>query len=158
MLRFGSTTLHNSKKKERDEFMFAIDSVMEGEHPAFEYPGTMKANEAGTRGEVVKWDATGTLTLASGTDTPVFVLQADVEAAASPTVRPPVIRIMKNVAWRTSMGAVNSSPAAIALGSKLTIHTDGLTLSYVTTSGTAEVKALENTGNAVVGDELSVVF
>jgi hypothetical protein len=137
--------------------MFTPDSRSNGEHAAFEYPGLMADSEAGARGEAVKW-ASGRLTKASGTDVPAFILQAAVAAANPSTARPPCLRVDEMQAWHTTMGAVNGTPAAVVPGSLLTIHTDGLTMSYVVTNGIAEVKSLENTGNAVVGDELAVVF
>lgn len=139
--------------------LFKPSSRTSGDHPAFEYPGTMKANEAGALGEAVCYDAgNGTLTKCAATGTPDFILLAAVAASATPTVKPPCIRVDELQEYETKMGAVNGTPAPVVMGSKLTLHTDGLTASYVTTSGVFQVSGLANTGNAVVGDAVTGYF
>lgn len=138
--------------------MFKLASRPNGEHAAFEYPATMKVNEAGVAGEALAWDATGTLTECGATTVPAFILQADVAASAAPTVKPPVIRVDEMQEFETTMGAVNSTPGAVVVGTKLTLHTDGLTLSYDTSSGVFELSYVANSGNAVVGDVVRGYF
>jgi hypothetical protein len=133
-----------------------------GEHAAFEYPALMTANEACALGQALVINpATGALT-AAGDDTDgvqaEFIAMQAVAAAAVPTVKPAVMRIDESQEWEAPLGAVNGTPAPIVLGSKLTLHTDEVSLSYVTTKGYFMVSALENTGNAVVGDKVLGYF
>jgi hypothetical protein len=111
--------------------LFKPSSRTSGDHPAFEYPGTMMANEACAIGETLKMDASGLLTKASGTDVPEFVAMQPAAAAASPAVKPAVVRVDEMQEWQTTVGA---GTAPIVPGTKLTIHTDGLTTT--TTAGT----------------------
>lgn len=124
-----------------------------GDTPAFVADYLMTDSEAGSLGEGVKVTS-GRLTKAAATEAPDYILAQDIALSASPSVKPlcwPVDEIQE---WETEMGEVNASPAAIVLGSKLTHHTDGLTMSYTTSSGVFTVTGLENTGNAVVGDRV----
>jgi hypothetical protein len=128
-----------------------------GHAPAFVADFLMTDSEAGYLGEAVKV-ASGRLTKASGTDVPDYILAQAIAASASPSDKPlcwPVDEIQE---WECTMGAVNGTPAALENGSALTIHTDGLTLSYVTTSGVFTLTGLANTGNAVAADRVRGKF
>lgn len=137
--------------------MFKFSSRTTGDHPAFEYPALMANSEACAIGEALV-QTNGRLTKAGAAETPEFIAMQSVPAAASPSVKPAVVRVDEQQEWETAMGAVDASPAAIVPGSKLTLHTDGLSLSYVTASGVFTVSGLANTGNAVVGDKLTGYF
>jgi hypothetical protein len=130
-----------------------------GEHAAFEYY-LMTNSEGCTRGQALVLSS-GRLT-AAGNDTDgalaEFIAMATVEAATTSTKLVPVIRIDEMQEFEAPMGAVNSTPAPIVVGSKLQLHSDELSLSYVTTKGYFTVSGVENTGNAVVGDRVRGYF
>lgn len=113
----------------------------------------MAADEAGHRGEAVVISG-GKFTKCAADATPSHILAQDVAAAASPATRPLAIPVDEMQEWETALGAVNSTAAPVVLGTKLTLHTDGLTLSYVTEDGVFELTGLANTGNAAAGDRV----
>jgi hypothetical protein len=137
---------------------FKLKSRANGEHSAFVYPGTMKANEAGTIYEAVSYDATtGTLTKCAADATPDYILQATVATAATPTVKPPCIKVDEMQEFETTVG---TGTDAIVPGTKLTLHTDGLTITTTTTSGVFQVSRSSKAYNAAAatGDVISGFF
>lgn len=113
--------------------------------------------EAFVLGEAVV-TTSGRLTKCAADACAEFITLAAQAAETTAVTLIPVQRIREIDEYETTMGAVNGTPAAIALGSLLTLHTDGATLSYVTTNGDFYVTGLSNTGNAVVGDKVRGYF
>lgn len=116
----------------------------------FEYLPTTE-NETYVAGQTLKL-ASGKLTKASGADIPLFIAETSyVAPAASPAVLA-VSRIPKTMRYQTTNAADLSS---VPLGSKVTIHTDGLQVTATTTNGIAEI--VSKSGNAV-GSRITVRF
>jgi hypothetical protein len=135
--------------------MFIVNALNSARTGAFEYVmGT--ANTTYTRGEALKMTSGG-LVACTSTDTPEFIAEAAAVMGSTATLLP-VHRVMEGTEYATTMGAVNGTPAAIVVGTKLTLHTDAATCSYVTTSGVFEVSKVENSGNAVAGDVIYGYF
>jgi hypothetical protein len=124
-----------------------------GGTPSFVADFLMTDSEAGSLGEAMVVTS-GRLTKAAATDVPDYILAQDIALSASPTIKPLCWPVDELQEWEATMGEVNSSPAALTLGSNLTHHTDGLTMSYTTSSGVFTITGLANTGNAVVGDRV----
>jgi hypothetical protein len=110
----------------------------------FEYHPTTAAEEYAV-GETLKL-ASGALTKASGTDTPVFIAQESATGAAGKKIA--VYRIPKTMIFEVPLSADGS---ALAVGNKVTIASDGLRVTATTASGVAELVELGGTssGSAV---------
>jgi hypothetical protein len=124
----------------------------------FEYPGVMKANEACAVGEALSYDGTdGTLTKCAATGVPDYIAQQAVAASATPTVKPGCIRVTELQEWQTVTG---TGTAAIVVGSKLTLHTDGLTLTATPSGGVFQVTSTPKAYNAAsaAGDIITGMF
>jgi len=110
----------------------------------FEYYPTTAA-EVYKTGETLKL-ASGALTKAAGTDTPVFLAQESATGAAGKLLA--VIRIPKTLSFEVPLSA---DGASLTVGSKVTIAADGLRVTATTTSGVAEIVSMSATasGSAV---------
>lgn len=128
-----------------------------GVTPPYEYYPVADA-EAVTRGEALTL-ADGALTMASGATMPEFITVCD--AVGDGIAKVPVLRITEYMELEAPMGAVDADPAPVELGSKLTLHTGGASLSYDTTGGVFTVSRVTNTGasgTAVAGDLVAGYF
>jgi len=101
---------------------------LDGASDPFEYL-YMTDSEAVTLGETLKM-VNGRLTLASGTDDPEFIAMAS--AAAGTNVRIPVVRLDDEREWEVPC---TGQIANTGVGTKVTIHTDGLQVTTITTGG-----------------------
>ena len=78
--------------------------------------------------------SSGKLTKCGATARPAFV-------AVGPAVdgEAPVIRVQDYMEFETTLGVAPAESATVAVGSKVTLHTDGLQVTATTTSGVAAV-------------------
>lgn len=117
---------------------------MDGASDPFEY-GLMTNSEAVVLGETLKYTS-GRLTKASGTDTPEVIALAS--AGAGTDVRIPFVRLDDQREFEVKSSA---TVAATLIGSKVTIGSDGLTVTATTTSGVFLVSATDGaTTNSTV--------
>lgn len=115
------------------------------------------ASEEYKEGEALVLSA-GALTKASGTTKPTHVALASYKAPASGQKELAVARISHEMEFEAPV-TFSGTPAAIVLGSKVTLASDGLGVTDVTTGGVATVidclvanEAKEN------GDKIHVIF
>ena len=101
-------------------------------------------------GMALKYNS-GKLALCSGTTKPEYISLVEKSAALSAGDVIPVLRIHPDMIFAVPAQA---DASAVADGSKVTIHTDGLQVTATTTSGVAEIVGREGTGAA--GDILYV--
>lgn len=104
----------------------------------FEY-FLMTDNEGCTRGEALV-QTSGRLTKCGATATPEFIAVKTQDAEATSVTPVPVIRVTENQEWRAKSVA---TVAATVIGSKVTLHTDGLSPTATTTSGVFEISATD---------------
>lgn len=127
---------------------FMLVTMDVGLTPPIEYmPAT--ANEVYTVGEALKV-ASGKVTKCSGTNAPAFVC---VGPAKDGNV--PCVRVQKYMLFYTTLSAAPGEGVTLIPGNKLTIATDGMEVTATTTSGVAEVVAIEG---QTVGSGVQVRF
>ncbi len=107
------------------------------------------AAEAVTMGEALVLSS-GKLTKCGATTTPTFIAMADCSASATKR-KIPVARVAANQVYEVETSADCS---AVVVGSKVTLHTDGLQVTATTTSGVITVVDLN--GAAAAGDKIIV--
>ena len=117
--------------------------------PALEYIPATTA-ETYKVGETLVFGQSGTATKASGTTVPTYICCANLTAVGGELV--PVIRIQKHMVFTVPLQA---SGASLTLGSKVTVHSDGLQVTATTTGGIAEIVGIDGTA---VGDTVAVRF
>lgn len=114
------------------------------------------AGETYTEGEALYLSG-GKLTKASGTTKPTHISLADYTAPASGNKDLPCFRIEKNMVFEVPV-TFSTTAAAIVVGSKLTVATDGLGVTDVTTSGVVTVvDAQEANTDKANGNIISVI-
>lgn len=97
-------------------------------------------------GEALKI-ASGAVTKAGATDTPTYI------CAGQPLgIGVPVYRVQKTQTYDTTLAAEG---AALKIGDKVTLHTDGLQVTATTESGVAEIVSIDDTA---VGGAVTVRF
>lgn len=94
----------------------------------------------------------GKLAIASGTTTPTYICMCERKEACAAGDLIPVVRVNHDMIFETTFSAAATS---IVPGTKVTLHTDGLSVTATTTSGVAEV--VEMLG-AASGDAVRVRF
>ena len=82
----------------------------------------------------------GNLTTASGTTAPTYISMCEKDSACAAGDIIPVIRVNKDMMFETAFSA---SATALKLGDKVTINTDGLTVTATKTNGVAEIVYME---------------
>ena len=81
-------------------------------------------------------ESSGRLTKCAATSTPEYIAMATVAAAATSVEEVPLIRVSENMQFEVmSMATV----ATTVIGNKVTLHTDGLTITATTSSGVFEI-------------------
>lgn len=99
----------------------------------------MTDGEGCTKGQALVLTS-GRLTNCGATATPQYIAQATIALAATSVTPIPVIEVTENQEWTTkSMATV----AATLLGTKVTIHSDGLLVTATTGSGVFEIDATD---------------
>lgn len=102
-------------------------------------------------GEALKWDS-GKLTKCSGTTKPEYISMTEQTVSVAGT-EIAVIRVEPDALYDVPAQA---SVADVALGTKVTIYTDGMQITATTSSGVAEIVGKQGTGAA--GDIITVKF
>lgn len=106
----------------------------------------MTNNEGATLGEALV-ETNGKLTKCGADKTPEYIAEATV-GAATPGAFVPVSRVREDVEYETTATA---TVAATVIGSKVTLHTDGLQVTATTTNGVFYVTGTDGvTGGGVV--------
>lgn len=129
--------------------MFRLSSMKVGLTPPIEYK-TATASESYSVGEALKL-ASGKVTLCSGTTKPEFVCVGPANGAGEV----PCVAVQDYMEFETTLAVAPADSAAIGVGDKVTIHTDGMQVTATKTSGVAQIVALD--GQAV-GDRVVVRF
>ena len=118
---------------------FLIQKAEGGIVPAFEYlPASAITPKIGL---ALKLD-TGKLAVASGTDKPEFISMTERDSAVTAGDIIPVIRVTEDITFAVPAQAAQTS---VNIGTKVTLHTDGMQVTATATSGTAEIVGREGT-------------
>lgn len=136
--------------------MFKLNKIINGRMnvPEMEYlPVT--ASETFTEGEALILSG-GKLTKASGTTKPTYIAAKSYVAPATGAEKLPCFRVARDMVF-TAPVTFSSTAVAIVLGSKVTIDSDGLGVTDVTTSGVATVVDTLSAGSTN-GDLIEVIF
>lgn len=89
----------------------------------------------------------GVLAMATGATKPQYLAMTTKSAACAAGDIIPVIRVQPDLVLETTFAA---DAAAVQLGSKVTIHTDGEQVTATTEGGVAEVAYMEDTASGSV--------
>lgn len=95
------------------------------------------AAETFSAGEALKI-ASGAVTKCTGTTAPEYIAMGPAKDGQVPCVR-----VNKHVEFATTLGVAPAEGVTLAVGDKVTIHTDGQQLTATKTSGVAEILAIE---------------
>ena len=109
-----------------------------GNQPPFEYYLLTDA-EAATVGELLV-QTSGRLTKCGATATPEFIAMKTQSAEITSATPLPVVRITEDMEFSATATA---TVAATLLGSKVTLHTDGIKCTATTTSGVFTITATD---------------
>ena len=94
----------------------------------------------------------GNLALAAGSTAPTYICMREQETAMTAGDLLPVVRVQPDVIFETELSAAGTS---LKVGQKVTVATDGLSVTATTTDGIAEI--VEILGTAI-GDKVRVRF
>lgn len=136
--------------------MFNLIKIVNGRInvPEPEYLPTT-ASEVYSEGEALVISS-GKLTKASATTRPTHIAMKDYAAPAADSIELPVARIDNNMIFEAPV-TYSAEAKAIALGTKLTLATDGCGVTDVITGGVATVVDTMN-ANKTAGDKVLVIF
>lgn len=109
----------------------------------------VKASEAVAMGEALVLTS-GKLTKCGATVAPTYIAMG-IKSADDTNRTIPVCRVEKNQVYAVP---VTAAPTSLTVGSKVTLHTDGLQVTATTTDGVVTVVDLN--GAAAAGDEIIV--
>lgn len=113
--------------------MFKIYSVDDGRNVPIEY---LPASAITPKMGLALTQTGGQLAVASGTTAPSYICMCERAEACTAGDIIPVVRVGHDIIWETTAQAAMTS---VSLGSKVTLHTDGLQVTATTTGGVAEV-------------------
>lgn len=96
--------------------------------------------------------ASGALVKATGTTKPEFICAAKYTAPATGMEDIAVYPVYETQEWETELAVAPESSAALAVGDKVTIHTDGAQVTATKTGGVAKIVSIsgQTVGSAVV--------
>lgn len=97
----------------------------------------------------------GLLALATGTTAPTYICMKDADAAVTAGTIIPVVRVDKDRIYETTNSAAFSSAK---IGTKVTLHTDGLQVTATTTNGVAEIVDFDDKAKSDAGGTVHVRF
>lgn len=128
---------------------FKIYSTDDNRVPGIEY---LPASAITPKVGMALTQTTGQLALATGATAPTYIsmCEKDGECTAGDII--PVIRVNKDMIFETTFAEAATS---VKLGSKVTLHADGLQVTGTTASGVAEVVYMDGTA---AGDMCRVRF
>ena len=113
--------------------MFALSKMKVGLTPPIEYKAAT-ADESYAVGEALKV-ASGAVTKCTGATKPAYVCVGPANAAGEV----PCGEVQDYMEFETTLGVAPTESATVAVGNKVTLHTDGLQITATTTSGVATV-------------------
>ena len=120
---------------------FKIHSIDDNRIPGIEY---LPCGAITPKVGMALIQSSGNLALATGANAPAYISMCERETACTAGDIIPVIRVDKDMIFETAFSAAASS---VKLGSKVTLHTDGLSVTATTTSGVAEVVYMDGTAS-----------
>ena len=129
--------------------MFALSKMKVGMTPPIEYKAAT-ADESYAVGEALKV-ASGAVTKCSGAVKPAYVCVGPANAAGEV----PCVAVQDYMEFETTLGVAPTDSNTVAAGNKVTLHTDGMSVTATTTSGVAEVLAIDG---QTVGSRVVVRF
>ena len=129
--------------------MFALSKMKVGMTPPIEYKAAT-ADESYAVGEALKV-ASGAVTKCSGAVKPAYVCVGPANAAG----KVPCVAVQDYMEFETTLGVAPTDSNTVAVGNKVTLHTDGMSVTATTTSGVAEVLAIDG---QTVGSRVVVRF
>lgn len=129
--------------------MFALSKMKVGMTPPIEYKAAT-ADESYAVGEALKV-ASGAVTKCSGAVKPAYVCVGPANAAGEV----PCVAVQDYMEFETTLGVAPTDSNTVAVGNKVTLHTDGMSVTATTTSGVAEVLAIDG---QTVGSRVVVRF
>lgn len=129
--------------------MFALGKMKVGMTPPIEYK-TATADESYAVGEALKV-ASGAVTKCTGTTKPAYVCVGPANAAGEV----PCVAVQDYMEFETTLGVAPTDSNTVAVGNKVTLHTDGMSVTATTTGGVAEVLAIDG---QTVGSRVVVRF
>ena len=112
--------------------MFALSRMKVGMTPPIEYK-TATDSETYTVGEALKV-ASGAVTKCTGATKPAYVCVGPVNAMGEV----PCVAVQDYMEFESSLGVAPAEQTTVAVGNKVTLHTDGLQVT-ATTSGVATI-------------------
>ena len=134
--------------------MFSQSTNLMGVSAPFEYIlGT--DGESYALGEALVLYA-GRVTKCDPTATPEFICQKNQAAESTAATPLPVMRVTEMQEYEAPVGAATAAP--IAVGARVTLHSDGLSVTDTTTGGVFLVSANPKSGNVAVGDKVTGFF
>ena len=86
--------------------------------------------------------SSGKLAVCGATAVPEYICMTESGSAVAAGTMIPVMRVNHHVVFSVP---ANASMASVALGAKVTLHTDGMQVTATTTSGVAEIVGREGT-------------
>ena len=129
--------------------MFALSKMKVGMTPPIEYKAAT-ADESYAVGEALKV-ASGAVTKCTGAVKPAYVCVGPANAAGEV----PCVAVQDYMEFETTLGVAPTDSNTVAVGNKVTLHTDGMSVTATTTSGVAEVMAIDG---QTVGSRVVVRF
>lgn len=120
---------------------FKIHSMDGGRVPGIEY---LPAGAITPKVGLALVQTNGQLALATGANAPTYISMCEKDRACTAGEIIPVIRVGKDMILETTFAAAATS---VKLGSKVTLHTDGLQVTATTTSGVAEIVYMDGTAS-----------
>lgn len=120
---------------------FKIHSMDGGRVPGIEY---LPVGAITPKVGMALVQTNGQLALATGANAPTYISMCEKDRACTAGEIIPVIRVGKDMILETTFAA---AAASVKLGSKVTLHTDGLQVTATTTSGVAEVVYMDGTAS-----------
>ena len=120
---------------------FKIHSMDGGRVPGIEY---LPAGAITPKLGMALVQTNGQLALATGANAPTYISMCEKDRACTAGEIIPVIRVGKHIILETTFAAAATS---VKLGSKVTLHTDGLQVTATTTSGVAEIVYMDGTAS-----------
>lgn len=128
--------------------MFRLSSMKVGLTPPIEYKAAT-AGEDFAVGEALKL-ASGKVTKCSGTTKPELICVGPANGAGEV----PCVTVQDYMEFETTLAAAPTD-GSLAVGDKVTIHTDGMQVTATKTGGVAQLVAL---AGQAVGDRVTVRF
>nr|DAH14682.1 MAG TPA: hypothetical protein [Caudoviricetes sp.] len=150
MRRFRHTTAgHTRAEKGAFHMSFKIHSIDDNRISGIEY---LPCGAITPKVGMALVQSGGNLALATGTNAPTYISMCEKDSPCTAGDIIPVIRVNKDMIFETTFAAAATS---VKLGSKVTLHTDGLQVTSTTASGVAEVVYMDGTA---AGDMCRVRF